>query len=157
MPCYIERVLDFLERQSTNSAIPKQLQEDLQWAYELISQNKLYSANIQGFKLQEERPEIKAWTNMISMKDIPVNKREIERLNAFQALDTDKPKKKKSREKADVARSKTLSTQKKNLIGGGSAMSRLNDQRVMPEIDPFEMEFMQMVDMVEFSMNEVYD
>lgn len=37
MPCYIERVLDFLEKQSTNSLVPKQIQEDLQWAYELIS------------------------------------------------------------------------------------------------------------------------
>ena len=51
MPCYIELVLDFLERQSVNSAIPKQIQEDLQWAYELISQNRLYSANFDGFKL----------------------------------------------------------------------------------------------------------
>ena len=51
MPCNIERVLDFFEKHSSNSAIPKQLQEDLQWAYELISQNKLYSANIDGFKL----------------------------------------------------------------------------------------------------------
>ena len=37
MPCYIERVLDFFEKQSVNSQVPKQLQEDLQWAYELIS------------------------------------------------------------------------------------------------------------------------
>lgn len=37
VPCYIERVLDFLEKHSTNSSVPKQLQEDLQWAYELIS------------------------------------------------------------------------------------------------------------------------
>lgn len=37
MPCYIERVLDFLEKHSTNVAIPKQLREDLEWAYELIS------------------------------------------------------------------------------------------------------------------------
>jgi hypothetical protein len=65
--------------------VPKQLQEDLQWAYELISQNKLYSANIEGFNLQEERPEVKAWTNLISLKNIPENKKEVERLAAFQA------------------------------------------------------------------------
>ena len=82
MPCYIERVLDFFEKQSVNSQVPKQLQEDLQWAYELISQNKLYSANIEGFKLQDERPEIKAWTNLISLKNIPENKKEVERLAA---------------------------------------------------------------------------
>jgi len=29
VPCYIERVLEFIEKQSTNSAVPKQLQEDL--------------------------------------------------------------------------------------------------------------------------------
>ena len=37
MPCYIERVLDFFEKQSVNAQVPKQLQDDLQWAYELIS------------------------------------------------------------------------------------------------------------------------
>ena len=83
MPCYIERVLDFLERQSVNNAVPKQLREDLQWSYEMISQNKLYAGNQDNFKFQEDRPEIKAWTNLITMNDIPVNKREVERLAAF--------------------------------------------------------------------------
>ena len=52
----------------------------MEWALELISQNRLYSANFDGFKLQEDRAEIKAWTNMISLKGIPENKKEIERL-----------------------------------------------------------------------------
>lgn len=90
VPCYIERVLDFLEKHSVNSAIPKQLREDLLWAYELISQNKLYSGSSESFKLQMDRPEIKAWTNMISMKEIPINRREMERLQQFSAIEQDK-------------------------------------------------------------------
>ena len=90
MPCYIERVLDFLEKQKVNAQVPKQLQEDLVWAYELISGNRLYSANIEDFKLQDERPEIKAWTNLISLKNIPENKKEVERLAAFALEDLEK-------------------------------------------------------------------
>ena len=116
MPCYIELVLDFLERQGTNSAIPKQIQEDLQWAYELISQNRLYSANFDGFKLQEDRPEIKAWTNLISMKSIPENKKEIERLAALQAQELEAVKRKKGRSSAAAAKEaaiQRLKTQRK--------------------------------------------
>ena len=51
VPCYIERVLDFFERQAVNPAIPKQLQEDLEWAYDIIASNNLYSKDIEGFKL----------------------------------------------------------------------------------------------------------
>ena len=62
----------------------------------MISQNKLYAGSQDNFKFQEDRPEIKAWTNLITMKDIPVNKREVERLATFQAIDLDKQKKKKT-------------------------------------------------------------
>ena len=113
VPCYIERVLDFLERQSVNSAVPKQLQEDLQWAYELISQNKLYSANIEGLKLAEDRPEVKAWTNLIALKQLPENKKEVERLSAFQAIEQEDKKRKKrtppmQNKSSDFQRKQTL-------------------------------------------------
>lgn len=35
---------------------------------------------MQGFRLQEERPEVKAWTDIIAMRSIPINKKEIDRL-----------------------------------------------------------------------------
>ena len=45
-----------------------------------ISANKLYSSNLEVFKLHEDRTEVKAWTDMIGLKNIPVSKRELERL-----------------------------------------------------------------------------
>ena len=46
MASHVERVLDFLERCTTNADMPKMLVEDVQWAIEVISQNKLYTGNI---------------------------------------------------------------------------------------------------------------
>jgi hypothetical protein len=80
MASYVERVLEFMEKLSLNADIPKHLQEDVTWAIDVISANKLYAGGFQGFKLNEERPEIKAWTDLIGLKNIPVNKAEIERL-----------------------------------------------------------------------------
>jgi hypothetical protein len=34
--------------------------------------------------LQEDRPEVKAWTDIISLRNIPVNKKEQERLKQFE-------------------------------------------------------------------------
>jgi hypothetical protein len=80
MSSYVERVIDFLEKHTVNPEVPKHLQEDIQWAIDIISSNKLYAGSFEGFKLQEERPEVKAWTDLISLKNIPVNKKEQERL-----------------------------------------------------------------------------
>jgi len=43
MSSYVERVLDFLEKHTANPEIPKTLQEDIQWAIDIISANKLYA------------------------------------------------------------------------------------------------------------------
>ena len=75
----------------------------MQWAYELISQNRLYSASFDGFKL-EDRPEIKAWTNLISLKSIPENKKEIERLATLAAQEQEAAKRKKGRSSAAAAK-----------------------------------------------------
>jgi hypothetical protein len=80
MSSYVERVIDFLEKHTVNPEIPKHLQEDIQWAIDIISSNKLYAGSFEGFKLQEERPEVKAWCELISLKNIPINKKEQERL-----------------------------------------------------------------------------
>jgi hypothetical protein len=42
MSSYVERVLDFLEKHSVNPEIPKTLQEDIEWAIDIIAANKLY-------------------------------------------------------------------------------------------------------------------
>lgn len=80
MSSYVERVIDFLEKHTVNPEVPKHLQEDIQWAIDIISSNKLYAGSFEGFRLQEDRPEVKAWTDLISLKNIPVNKKEQERL-----------------------------------------------------------------------------
>ena len=51
MSSYVERVLDFFERNTKNPEIPKTLQEDFQWATDIISANKLYQGSFDGFKL----------------------------------------------------------------------------------------------------------
>ena len=84
MSSYVERVIDFLEKHTVNPEIPKHLQEDIQWAIDIISSNKLYAGSFEGFKLQEERPEVKAWCDLIALKNIPVNKKEQERLKQFE-------------------------------------------------------------------------
>lgn len=42
MASYVERVLDFLERLTKNAEIEKTLREDVEWAIDVISANKLY-------------------------------------------------------------------------------------------------------------------
>ena len=37
MSSYVERVLDFLEKQVENPQVPKTIQEDLEWAIEIIT------------------------------------------------------------------------------------------------------------------------
>lgn len=83
MASYVERVLEYMERNVINMELPKTLQEDLQWAIDIITANKLYTGN-QGLKLQEDRPEVKAWVDLIAMKAIPINKQEVERLKALE-------------------------------------------------------------------------
>jgi hypothetical protein len=45
MSSYAEKVIEFLEKSMLNPEIPKELSEDIQWAVEIISGNKLYSGN----------------------------------------------------------------------------------------------------------------
>lgn len=51
MSSYVERVIDFLEKHTVNPEVPKHLQEDIQWAIDIISSNKLYAGSFEGFKL----------------------------------------------------------------------------------------------------------
>ncbi len=44
---------------------------------------------MQGFRLQEDRPEVRAWTDMIALRNIPINKKEVERLKQFETLRED--------------------------------------------------------------------
>jgi hypothetical protein len=74
MASYVERVLDFLEKISLNDDVPKELQEDVQWAYDTISEKNLYKGSLDGFKLQEDKEEIKVWTDLINLKNLPKKK-----------------------------------------------------------------------------------
>ena len=84
MASHVERVIDFLERCEQNVDIPKMLVEDIQWAIEVISANQLYTGNLDNINFNTERPEIKAWTELISLKWIPTNDEEMERLKEFE-------------------------------------------------------------------------
>ena len=86
MASHVERVIDFLERCELNVDIPKMLVEDIQWAIEVISANQLYTGNLDNINFNTERPEIKAWTELISLKWIPTNTEEMERLKEFEEL-----------------------------------------------------------------------
>lgn len=90
MASYVERVLDFLERLSKNEEIEKILREDVEWAVEVISANKLYQGGLEGFNIQESKPEIRAWTDLINMKGIPFNMVEQERLKQYEEKKSDK-------------------------------------------------------------------
>jgi len=52
---------------------------------------------MQGFRLQEERAEVKAWTDMIALRSIPVNKKEVDRLRAFEAQKEEEQNQRKKR------------------------------------------------------------
>jgi hypothetical protein len=73
MASYVERVLDFFERITKNEEIEKTLREDVEWAIDVISANKLYQGGFMGFKLQEDKQEVKAWTDIINMRNVPLN------------------------------------------------------------------------------------
>ena len=64
--------------------MPKVLLEDIEWAVEVISANKLYSGNLDNIKFNKERPEIKAWIDQINLKAIPINIEEQERLLEYE-------------------------------------------------------------------------
>ena len=51
MASYVEKVLDFFEKISLNNDVPKHLKEDIQWAIDVISANKLYGGGFEGFKI----------------------------------------------------------------------------------------------------------
>jgi hypothetical protein len=46
MASHVERVTELLDRLAENSDVPKTLQEDVIWAYDIITTNKLYSGNL---------------------------------------------------------------------------------------------------------------
>lgn len=87
MSSYVEKVLDFLEKHTVNPDVPKHLQEDIQWAIDIISANKLYAGSFEGFRLSEDRIEVKAWTDMIELKNLSVNKKDVEHLKKFEGLE----------------------------------------------------------------------
>jgi hypothetical protein len=86
MASYVERIIDFLEKLLENDAYPKIMLEDIEWAIEVISANKLKAGNMNIFKLDELRPEIRAWLQLISMDHIPLNIEEQKRLREFEEL-----------------------------------------------------------------------
>jgi len=71
MASHVERLIDFLERCMTNQDLPKVLLEDIEWAVEVISANKLYAGNLDSHTFNKLRPEISSWIDQINLKTIP--------------------------------------------------------------------------------------
>lgn len=86
MASYVERIIDFLERQAENPEMPKMLMEDIEWAIEVISANKLYTGSLDMINFNIQRPEIQAWLDRINLKCLPKNEQELERLKEFDEL-----------------------------------------------------------------------
>jgi len=89
----------------------------------VISANKLYSGNFEGFILSESREEIKAWTDLIGLKSIPVSKKEIERLKEYEHL-TNEREKENSKRSRFAALNSSLDSKK----GGASDRSGTMDE-----------------------------
>ena len=95
MASYVERVIDFLDRQAANTDLPKMLTEDIQWAIDVISANKLYKGNLDNINFNTMRDEVTAWIDRISMKNVPQNLEEIDRLQAYEEMYKNENQKKK--------------------------------------------------------------
>ena len=143
MSSYVERVLDFLEKQAENPQVPKALQEDLEWAIQIITQNRLYAGDQKSFNFSEERPEVKAWTDLINMKNIPQNIKELERLKQYEILEQEKIKQNKRRGnlKKD-ANSKKRSPQHKDSNLAISIRNIEKKDGPQNDLDPLELEFL---------------
>lgn len=71
MSSYIERVLDFFERQMQNKELKPQLLEDIEWAIDMIGKNKLNTGADKSLIFDEKRPEIRAQIDMIKLRNFP--------------------------------------------------------------------------------------
>lgn len=60
------------------------LMEDIEWAIEVISANKLYTGSMSMINFNRQRPEIEAWLDQIDLKNIPKNINEMERLREYE-------------------------------------------------------------------------
>jgi ABC-type polar amino acid transport system ATPase subunit len=78
---------------------------------------------MQGFRLQEERPEVKAWTDMIALRNIPINKKEVERLRQYETGKEDEMnvRKRVSLQKKNSAPPKKLSEGNKTGLNASMA------------------------------------
>ena len=57
-----------LDKLLENENLPKMLYEDIEWAVNIISENKLYSGSLGAFKYNKDRDEILAWLEKINLK-----------------------------------------------------------------------------------------
>jgi len=70
MASSVEKVIDFLERFAENENLQKTLKEDIEWAVEIISANKLYTGTMNNINFNTERPEIRAWLDIIHLRNV---------------------------------------------------------------------------------------
>lgn len=86
MASHVERIIDFLDRIKENKNVPKFLSEDIEWAIEVISANKLYKGDLSVLDFNIKRPEIQAWMDKINMNDIIKSYSELGRLAYYEAI-----------------------------------------------------------------------
>jgi len=79
--------------------------------------------SFEGFKLSEERPEIKAWTDLINLKNIPVNKIEMSRLKQFEVLGNEKEEAHKQKTQLKMGGSEPSSNKNKKKEGNSGSQN----------------------------------
>ena len=131
MASYVERIIDFLDKLVQNPDMPKMLTEDIEWAIDVISQNKLYTGSMDSINFNMLRPEIAAWIDMINMNSIPKNLEEIERLAKYEEMHRlENQKKGRKRPVADIlAKEQSNSNQVKPFNPDESQAQLLNQTK----------------------------
>ena len=120
----------------------------------MISSNKLYIHNFAGFKLSEDRPEVKAWTDMISLKSVPVSKKELERLKQVESNDASQQKgqKKKVKKVLSPPPGELMKTAKDK--SDPSSKGLLEKQlKALAKEDKLQAEFLKLTELQEFDQD----
>lgn len=78
----------------SNEDYPKTLREDIEWSIEMIRYNKLYNGLTDISIFDQNRQEVKAWIEIISLSNIKTTLEEMQRLKEFEEFHNSKKQRK---------------------------------------------------------------
>lgn len=78
----------------SNEDYPKTLREDIEWSIEMIRYNKLYNGLTDISIFDQNRQEVKAWIEIISLSNIKATLEEMQRLKEFEEFHNSKKQRK---------------------------------------------------------------